>query len=141
MKLRGKLGLAILAGAASLAVSAPAMAQNTAAAYGCACLHNNTQSQIKYRYKWGEGEWKSVTMKPAGGAQWMCWRYKDAPKSPDLTFELDVDLTSANKWKAFAIKRVQAKDTGCANIPANGHYHVGYLANSNKKEIRIFDGK
>jgi hypothetical protein len=140
MRMRGKLGLAILAGAASLALSTPAMAQNTAAAYGCACLHNLTKTSITYRFKWGEGEWKKVTMKPDGGAQWMCWRYKDGPKSPELVFELDTDLTSSNKWKNFSIPRVQSKDTGCNNIPEKGHYNVDYVAN-NKKQVQVYTGR
>ena len=71
----------------------------------------------------------------------MCWTYKDAPKSPELEFQLDVDMTSAAKFETFSIKRVQAKERSCAAIPAAGHYHTGYVANSHNKKIQIYAGK
>lgn len=132
--------VAVLVGTAGMVQSAPSVAQNTTAPYGCACLHNNTQAGIKYRYKWGEGEWKGVSMQPKG-AQWMCWRYKDSPKSPELLFQLDVDLTASTKWETFSIKRAQSRETGCAFIPRQAHYHVGYVAGTDKKEVQIFPGK
>jgi hypothetical protein len=132
--------MAALAGTAGLVQSGESQAQ-ASAPYGCACLHNNkVATAIKYRFKWGSGDWKNVSLAP-GKAEWMCWAYKDAPKSPELLFQLDVDMTANAKWETFTIKRAQSKDTGCANIPASAHYHVGYVAGSNKKKIQIFGGK
>ncbi len=126
-----------LLGAAALALPGESLA---AEPYGCACLHNNLGSKVNYRFKWGSGDWKNVSLNP-GGAEWMCWTYKDSPKSPELEFQLDVDMTSAAKFETFSIKRVHAKDKSCAAIPAAGHYHTGYVANSNKKMIQIYGGK
>ena len=131
--------IAGLAGSAALLLPMASAAQT--APYGCACLHNNkVSSPISYRFKWGSGEWKTVKLAP-GGAEWMCWTYKDAPKSPELLFQLDVDMTSGAKWETFSIKRVQSKEKSCSAIPAAGHYHVGYVAKSDKKKIQIYGGK
>ena len=46
----------------------PAIAQTT---HGCACLHNQTPVPISYRYKWGEGEWKTMNLQ-AGYKNWIC---------------------------------------------------------------------
>ena len=54
-----KLGFwAIMSIALASAGASSAAAQQTT--HGCACLHNQTQAQISYRYKWGEGEWKGA---------------------------------------------------------------------------------
>lgn len=130
--------LAALAGVAAMVQSGEALA---AEPYGCACLHNTkVDAAINYRFKWGNGAWKAVAL-PKGNAHWMCWAYKDAPKSPELLFQLDVDMTAAAKWETFTIKRAQSKDQSCAAIPASAHFHVGYVANSNKKKIQIYGGK
>ena len=64
----------------------PVAAQQTT--HGCACLNNQTQAQISYRYKWGEGEWKTMQLKP-GYRNWICWQYQNAQKSsPNLLFQL-----------------------------------------------------
>ena len=53
---RMKLGVVAIAMVALASTGArPAAAQQTT--HGCACLHNQTQVPISYRYKWGEGEW------------------------------------------------------------------------------------
>jgi hypothetical protein len=131
--------IAALAATAALFLPAESAAQS--APYGCACLHNNkVSSAISYRFKWGTGDWKVVKLNP-GGSEWMCWTYKDAPKSPELLFQLDVDMTKGAKWETFSIKRAQAKEKSCGAIPAAGHYHVGYVAKSDKKKIQIYGGK
>ncbi|APV51009.1 hypothetical protein BWI17_15735 [Betaproteobacteria bacterium GR16-43] len=126
-----------LIGAAGMIQSGGAVA---AEGYGCACLHNNIQSTIKYRFRWGDRDWRPVTLAP-GAAEYMCWAYKDAPKSPELQFQLDTDLSSEAVWKTFSIKRAQSKEASCSATPKSAHYHVGYLDGSHKKKIRIFDGK
>lgn len=56
-----KFGLMAMAAiAVACADVRPAAAQQTT--HGCACLHNQTQAQISYRYKWGEGEWKTMQL-------------------------------------------------------------------------------
>jgi hypothetical protein len=139
---RGAVGvaalMAALAGSAAMLQSGESQAQ-ASAPYGCACLHNSkVATTINYRYRWGNGEWKKVSL-PQGRNETMCWTYKDAPKSPELLFQLDVDMTSNAKWETFSIKRAQAKAVACSATSA--HYHVGYVANSNKKKIQIYNGK
>lgn len=98
--------LAASAGVAGVAQSGDSQARQSAP-YGCACLHNNkVNTTIKFRYRWGERDWNNVSLAP-GRAQWMCWTYRDAPKSPELLFQLDVDMTDRANWQTFAIKRAQ----------------------------------
>jgi hypothetical protein len=139
MRIAAPALMAALAGSAALLL--PTLSAAQSAPYGCACLHNNkVSSPISYRFKWGGGDWKTVKLAP-GSAEWMCWTYKDAPKSPELVFQLDVDMTRDAKWETFSIKRAQSKEKSCAAIPASGHYHVGYVAKSDRKKIQIYGGK
>lgn len=141
MKTMKRIGVcaAVLGAIASLHATEAAAQGNAANTHGCSCLHNNTASTIHYRFRWGDRDWKKVSLS-AGGAEYMCWAYKDAPKSPELQFQLDVDMTSGKKWETFDIPRVQTKAASCAATGPSGHYHVGYVANSNKKKIQIYNG-
>jgi hypothetical protein len=133
------LAMATLLGAAGLLLSAEGLAADKA--FGCACLHNSkTDGTINYRFRWGDREWKSVAL-GKGKSETMCWAYKDAPKSPELEFQLDVDMTSGKKWETFSIPRGQSSSVSCSAVPSAAHYHVGYVANTNKKKIQIYPGK
>ena len=133
------LAVTALLGAAGILLSAESLAADKA--FGCACLHNSkTEGTINYRFRWGDREWKSVSL-GKGKSETMCWAYKDAPKSPELEFQLDVDMTSGKKWETFSIPRGQSASVSCSAVPSQAHYHVGYVANSNKKKIQIYPGK
>ncbi len=132
--------VAALLGTGAMVQSNESQAQPSAP-YGCACLHNSkVATTINYRFRWGDRDWKKASL-AQGKVQWMCWSYKDAPKSPELQFQLDVDMTSTANWQTFSIARAQSKEQSCGAIPASAHYHVGYVANSNKKKIQIYGGK
>lgn len=95
-----KLGVVAIAMVALASTGArPAAAQQTT--HGCACLHNQTQVPISYRYKWGEGEWKTMKLQ-AGYRNWICWQYQNAQKSsPNLLFQLDVDMSKGSAWTTY----------------------------------------
>jgi hypothetical protein len=136
------VAVSLALGTAALMLPATSQAQNNMAkGYGCACLHNSKVSgTVKYRYRWGDREWKSNSL-AQGRSDTVCWRYKDAPKSPELEFQLDVDMTGGTKWETFSIPRVQTSDVSCSSVGSKGQYHMGYVANSNKKKIQIYGGK
>jgi hypothetical protein len=135
------LHLALLSAVFAFAFSSDALAQSTSKPYGCACLHNTkVDGKINYRYKWGDKDWKVVSLQK-GTNQTMCWSYKDAPKSPELTFQLDSDMTSAKNWQTFTVARGQSTDVSCSSVPGMAHYHVGYVKDSDKKKIMIYPGK
>ncbi|MBM3645235.1 MAG: hypothetical protein FJX02_12945 [Alphaproteobacteria bacterium] len=127
--------------AASLAFTLPlvpfeALAQN-ANTHGCACLHNRTGQQINYRYKWGEAEWQTRALQP-GYRSWMCWRYADNSRSsPQLLFQLDVDMSSGTAWTTYNITRVQSPAAHCDSIPSNGHFDVSYRPGTNNAFIHV----
>ena len=128
-------------GISAVALSAPSLAQSTSKPYGCACLHNSkVDGKINYRYRWGDKEWKVLSLNK-GSNQTMCWSYKDAPKSPELQFQLDTDMTAGKEWKTFSVPRGQSSDVQCSSVPEKFHYHVGYVKDSNKKKIQIYNGR
>ena len=118
----------------SVALSAPSHAQNT---HGCSCLHNETNSSINFRYKFGDGNWKTVNLKP-GWNDAICWKYSATHSSPELRLELDVDMTSGNAWKPFRLNRIQTPGNTCNVVPSNGHYTIQYRPGTNKQFIEIF---
>jgi hypothetical protein len=135
------VSLAVGATATLLPTTAHAADNNMSKAYGCACMHNTKLAgTVKYRYRWGDGEWKKVSL-AKGQTDTVCWRYKDAPKSPELEFQLDVDMTGGTKWETFSIARSQSTAVSCSAVPDKAHYHMGYVANSDKKKIQIYGGK
>jgi hypothetical protein len=125
----------LLAGFAMLAgMSLPGHA-NT---HGCACLHNETGLPVNFRYRFGSGDWKKVRLK----ANWndaICWRYdRGRRSSPELKFEIDVDMTKGNAWTTYALTRVQSPGNTCNVVPPNGHYAVRFRPNTNKQFIQVF---
>jgi hypothetical protein len=130
-----------LLGVSAMALAGEALAQSTSKPYGCACLHNTkVEGKINYRYKWGDKDWK-VSSLQKGTSQTMCWAYKDGPKSPELQFQLDSDMSSGKKWETFSVPRGQSSDVKCGSVPDMAHYHVGYVKDSNKKKIMVYNGK
>lgn len=124
-----------LVGVGGASFSRPAAAQQIT--HGCACLHNQTQAQISYRYKWGDGEWKTTSLRP-GYQTALCWQYANAQRSsPDLVFELDVDMSKGSAWTKYAIARVQTAGNSCAQVGNGGHYNVSYRPNTNNTFIHI----
>jgi hypothetical protein len=137
----GRTAILSLLGLCAVALSGEASAQSTSKPYGCACLHNSkVDGKINYRYKWGNKDWKVVSLNK-GKSETMCWAYKDAPKSPELQFQLDSDMSSGTNWETFSVPRGQSSDVKCSSVPDMAHYHVGYVKDSNKKKIMIYNGK
>lgn len=124
-----------LVGMGGVFFSRPLAAQQIT--HGCACLHNQTQAQISYRYKWGEGEWKTTSLRP-GYQTALCWQYENAQRSsPNLVFQLDVDMSKGSAWTTYAIARVQTAGNSCASVGNGGHYNVSYRPNTNNGFIHI----
>ena len=112
----------------------PASADN---AYGCACFHNKTGVGINYRYKWGDGDWKKVSL-PANYEQTLCWRYaQGSHSSPELFFELDVDMSKGSAWTKYDIKRLQAANDTCTAVGHEAQYDIDYRPNTNRSFIQV----
>ena len=113
----------------------PAAAQ--APPYGCGCLHNNTQHTVKFRYKWGDGEWKNDYLR-SGNQQTLCWRYEQGSTvSPTLAFQLDVDLTAGSAWTTFNLPRVQSRTNSCEAVSRQYHYDISYRPNTNRQFLQM----
>jgi hypothetical protein len=136
------VGLSIRHGVSIFAIALASVvggqqAQAQQSTHGCACVHNETQSTVNFRYKWGDGEWKTVNSKP-NWKNWICWKYADQKmSSPTLTFQLDVDMTSGNAWTTYNIARVQTTRAHCDAVGRGGHYNIRYRPNTNNTFIQI----
>lgn len=127
--------------ALGMAASPAALAQNNMPQngnpFGCACLHNNTNRDISYRYHWGDNQWKNYTLK-ANYQQWLCWKYAPgSSSSPPLQFQIDVDLSNATAWTTYDIPRVQSRAQDCNAFGPKGHYDIGFRPNTNNSFVHI----
>ena len=105
--------------------------------HGCACIHNGTTATINFRYKWGEGQWHTVNLQPHF-ADAICWKYDNAQKSsPNLGFQLDVDMTKGSAWTTYAIARVQTAGAQCNVVGKGGHYDISYRPNTGNAFIQV----
>ena len=132
-----KIGWAMpaLASAIAIAWATPGAAQQTT--HGCACFHNKTTATINYRYRWGDGQWQTYQLRP-NYENWICWKYDNAQKSsPNLTFQLDVDMSKGSAWTTYAITRVQTTAAHCNAVGQGGHYDVSYRPNTNNSFIQV----
>jgi hypothetical protein len=125
---------ALAAGAASVTLSD---ARAEGEPYGCACLHNKTQHVVKFRYKWGNGDWKSDHLR-AGFQETLCWRYGSGPStSPPLSFQIDVDLTNGAAWTTYNLPRVQSQTNRCESVGQKFHYDIDYRPNTNRQYLHM----
>jgi len=132
-----KIGWSAPAAAAAIAVAwtLPAASQDTT--HGCACFHNKTSATISYRYKWGDGQWQTYKLQP-NYQNWICWKYDSPQKSsPNLTFQLDVDMSKGSAWTTYAITRVQTTAAHCNAVGKGGHYDISYRPNTNNSFIQV----
>lgn len=127
------VGALAAVGVAGLA--SPATAQETT--HGCACVHNTTKVDADYRYRWGDGPWRDVKLRP-GYRNWICWAYEtEQKKSPALTFLIDVDPTAAQAWTAQVLERVQTTGAHCDKVGRGGHYDIVYRPDSNESFLQV----
>jgi hypothetical protein len=107
------------------------------APYGCACLHNKSEHMVKFRYRWGDGEWKNDHLR-SGYQETLCWRYAaGSTSSPNLTFQIDVDLSGGTAWTTYALPRVQASTNSCEAVAHNFHYDISYKPNTNRQYLTM----
>lgn len=105
--------------------------------HGCSCVKNETGQAINFRYRFGNGDWKSVRLQ-AGWEDAICWKYADAKRSsPPLSFQLDVDMTKGNAWTTYALTRVQTPGSTCSVVPKNGQYAIRFRPNTNNQFVRV----
>src|SRR5262245_34294712 len=117
----------------SVTLSVPSHAQNT---HGCSCVHNEIRQSINFRDKFSEGDWKKVNLKP-GWEDAICWKYSATHSSPELRFELDVDMTKGDAWTVYRLTRVQTPGSTCNVVPSNGHYAIKYRPGTNNQFIEV----
>jgi hypothetical protein len=106
--------------------------------HGCACVHNETGRQVNFRYHFGTGSWKVVNLQ-ANYNDAICWRYSDGNRSsPQLQFEIDVDMSRGNAWTVYNLIRVQTNGSTCSAVPRNGHYAVRFRPNTNNQFVQVY---
>ena len=117
-----------------IAAAVPAGAE---APFGCACLHNDTKVVVKFRYKWGDGQWTSDYLR-AGYQETLCWRYTGgSASSPPLGFQIDVDLTNGAAWTTYNLPRGQSQTNKCDAVPRQFHYDISYRPNTNNQFVQM----
>lgn len=100
-------------------------------------LHNKTNISINYRYKWANGQWQNITLRP-GYEDALCWHYAAGNhSSPDMAFELDVDMSKGKAWTFYDIGRVQSPKSACDAVGQNGHYDIDFRPNTNHNLIEV----
>jgi hypothetical protein len=125
-----------LALAATMFSPAKAEAANRFAVTG---IENKTQHTVTYQVKWGDGDWKSITLKP--GQRWMHWytypKVNDN-KSPKLTIKFDSEFDP--KQKPIVIEYVLKKNAAPAHDWEDAHKYV-FVDDGNKYFIDLKEQK
>jgi hypothetical protein len=81
--------------------------------YDLVCLVNQTDWPINYSYKWGDGEWKPVSVS-ANGYRYHSWRYAAGSQvSPNFQVSFDADFTDGTDYKLYNLKRYPVPDKTC----------------------------
>jgi hypothetical protein len=104
----------LLALAAPLALTAAMFSPGTAEAanrFAVTGIENNSTHTITYSYHWGDGAWKTVTLKP-GTRELHWWTYSKANEnhSPELHVKFDSEFDPQQKpfFITYKLKRSAA---------------------------------
>lgn len=93
--------------------STPAQSSPSSTPYAVVCLVNNTNREINYSYRWGEDEWKSISVS-ANSNRYHSWTYASgAQSSPDFRVRFDADFTSSTDYKVYLLKRYRNSQKSC----------------------------
>ena len=85
----------------------------------------------------GEASRQNITLRP-GYEEALCWHYAGGNhSSPDMTFELDVDMSKGKPWTFYDIARVQSANNVCEAIGQNEHYDIDFRPNTNRSFIEV----
>lgn len=81
--------------------------------YALTCISNRSGVNLNYRYKWGNGAWKSGHISPNAN-KWYSWKYRNATQSsPNLYVRFDTDLSGRNNYKTYTLKRLAVSEQKC----------------------------
>ena len=103
---RLSIPLAVVAALAA-AAGAPSQARADGDRYAAVTIVNNTASvRIHYRYRWGNGEWKDVTLLPGEGAHdsWE-YNYEDEHHSPPFEIQFQTGIGYFESFKTMELER------------------------------------
>uniref|UniRef100_A0A0G4G920 Uncharacterized protein n=1 Tax=Chromera velia CCMP2878 TaxID=1169474 RepID=A0A0G4G920_9ALVE len=105
--------------------------------YALACINNNVRLNVNYKYKWGNGPWRSDRVNEG----WLVGHYHrydhcNENKSPKLVVEFDGDLTGGFTWKKYLLNKYASPHKNCHE--GGKQYCFEYVASSGLLEIDLF---
>jgi hypothetical protein len=120
---------------AILLTTLPAIKTEAADRFAILCLNNNTNRIINYKYKWGDGNWKTSRVRPAG-RYLHSWKYKrqNQRKSPHFRIRFDSDLSSAKYWQKYNLKRNASPEQSCRS----GKNYVFKYDGKSKRYVELY---
>jgi hypothetical protein len=81
--------------------------------YGLVCLVNRTDWDINYRFRWGDGEWRSRTVS-ADRSRYHWWDYAPGShSSPNFEIRFDADFTNGTNYRQYDLERYRAANKDC----------------------------
>lgn len=110
MKKTKLFSLIVVAMVACLGLSMPAKAQSNK--YAVLCLANNTDAQITYSYRWGNGQWQTSYL-DVGETDMHTWRYTARAASPNFKISFDTDPSNYISTQAYYLDRYSAWGRNC----------------------------
>lgn len=94
----------------SLGLSLPAKAQSSK--YAVLCLANNTDAEITYSYRWGNGQWQSSYL-DSGETDVHSWRFTARPTAPNFKIRFDVDTSDYISNQVYDLDQYSASVKNC----------------------------
>lgn len=86
-------------------------------AYSISCIWNGTDIELNYKVRWGDGNWKSMKVAPGKWrSHYWNYAYINENRSPTLNINFDANLTSADSYKSYRLKKFAVEHTNCNNI-------------------------
>ncbi|HRW08484.1 MAG TPA: SH3 domain-containing protein [Caldilineaceae bacterium] len=101
--------------------------------YDFVCITNLTGRRIDYRFRWGNGQWQTLSVDPQQNRRhW--WELKwDESSSPSFEIRFDADYTNAASNIGYWLPKKRTIDTACPN---GQQYEFRFMGNNHIDLVR-----
>lgn len=107
--------------------------------YAVLCIRNETNLDINYSYRWGNGSWKKSKVS-LGGSKWHSYSYDYPGENRSPTFYIDFDYSlrdGQNLRKDYVLDKQAAQDQKCSQ----GAQYLFKYTNSTRDNIDLYKKK
>ncbi len=103
--------------------------------YGVVCIRNQTLVPVIYTYRWGSGDWQTITLQPSTD-RWHAYEYSSGTRSSaEFYIRFDENFTNAEYYREYLLERHASPSESCDP----GHMYEFQFIDEAQTRMDLFD--